>query len=85
MTARERVSAPGDPISANEPVWFQIRVRGLLGSTTLEAFPTLTARRHGTDTVLRGPIEDQAALHGQIAQIEALGLELIEVRRLRRD
>ena len=33
------------------------------------------------DTLLRGAVADQAALHGVLAQIEALGLELLEVRR----
>jgi hypothetical protein len=32
--------------------------------------------------MLRGPLRDQSALHGLLAQIEALGLELLEVRRL---
>jgi len=32
--------------------------------------------------VLHGVLPDQAALHGVLAQIEALGLELLEVRRL---
>jgi len=59
---------------------YQIRVRGHLGATTLRAFPGLHARTRGHDTVLRG-IADQAALHGVLAQIEALGLELLEVRR----
>jgi hypothetical protein len=36
----------------------------------------------GQDTLLRGAVADQAALHGVLAQIEALGLELLEVRRL---
>jgi hypothetical protein len=31
--------------------------------------------------VLTGPLPDQAALHGVLAQIEALGLELLELRR----
>jgi hypothetical protein len=35
-----------------------------------------------TDTILAGVLADRAALYGVIAQIEALGLELIEVRRL---
>ena len=59
---------------------YQIRVRGHLGATTLRAFPGLHAQAGGHDTVLRG-IADQAALHGVLAQIEALGLELLEVRR----
>ena len=46
------------------------------------AFPTLQARATGGDTVLTGPLPDRAALHGVLAEIEALGLELLEVRRL---
>ena len=59
---------------------FEIRVRGQLGPTLLEAFPTLTAHGQGPDTVLSGPLPDQAALYGVLHQIEALGLELLEVR-----
>jgi hypothetical protein len=46
------------------------------------AFPALQARASGGDTVLTGPLPDRAALHGVLAEIEALGLELLEVRRL---
>jgi hypothetical protein len=59
---------------------FEIRVRGRLGPTLLEAFPTLAARRLGADTLLSGALPDQAALYGVLYQIEALGLELLEVR-----
>lgn len=65
----------------SRPVCYAIRVRGLLGGTLLGAFPGLRARADGTDTVLTGPLPDQAALHGVLAQIEALGLELLELRR----
>jgi hypothetical protein len=34
-----------------------------------------------SETVLTGLLEDQSALFGVVAQIEALGLELIELRR----
>jgi hypothetical protein len=47
----------------------------------LGAFPDLGAQADGTETVLTGPLADQAALYGLLAQIEALGLELLEVRR----
>jgi hypothetical protein len=45
------------------------------------AFPALSAQADGADTVLAGVLADQAALHGVLTQIEALGLELLEVRR----
>jgi hypothetical protein len=63
------------------PVWYEIRIRGLLGGTLVEAFPDLRLRADGTETVLAGPLADQAALYGVLAQMEALGLELLEVRR----
>ena len=65
-----------------KPPTYQILVRGHLGTTTRRAFPGLQAETRDRDTLLRGPIADQAALHGVLAQIEALGLELLEVRRL---
>jgi len=46
------------------------------------AFPGLRARAEGGDTVLTGVLADQAARQGVLAGPEALGLELIEVRRL---
>jgi hypothetical protein len=62
-------------------VRYEIRVRGRLGRTMLAAFPALRAQADGQDTVLTGTVADQAALYGVLAQIEALGLELLEVRR----
>jgi monoterpene epsilon-lactone hydrolase len=64
-------------------VCYEIRVRGLLGETLLGAFPGLRARARGAETVLTGPLRDQAALFGVLGHIEALGLELLEVRRTR--
>jgi hypothetical protein len=37
----------------------------------------------GGDTVLTGLLEDRSAVFGVVAQIEALGLELLELRQLR--
>ena len=61
---------------------YQIRVRGRLGRTMLAAFPALQAQAQGEETVLTGTLADQAALYGVLAQIEALGLELLEVKRI---
>jgi hypothetical protein len=60
----------------------RIRVRGRLGETIRCAFPALQAQACGGDTVLSGPLYDRAALYGVLAELEALGLELIEIRRL---
>ena len=65
-------------------VCYEIRIRGRLGGILLGAFPDLRAEANGTETVLTGPLADQAALYGLLAQIEALGLELLEVRRTER-
>jgi hypothetical protein len=46
------------------------------------AVPTLQIRTQGDNTMLTGVLADQAALYGVIAEFEALGLELIEVRHL---
>jgi hypothetical protein len=60
---------------------YEIRVRGLLGATLRGAFPSLRAHEDRGDTVLTGWLQDQAALHGVLEQIQSLNLELIEVRR----
>jgi hypothetical protein len=60
---------------------YEIRVRWRLSETVLHTFPTLHAEVRGTETVLVGAMPDRGALHGVLAQIEALGLELLEVRR----
>jgi len=67
-----------------QPQRYEIRVRGRLGETICSAFPGLRARPEGDGTVLAGMLADQAALYGVLAEIEALGLELIEVRRITR-
>jgi hypothetical protein len=61
---------------------YEIRVRGHLGAAMMCAFPALAAHTQGEDTLLRGCLVDQAALYGVLAQIEALGLELLELRRV---
>ena len=66
-----------DPASAT----YLIRINGHLGVTLLGAFPALAWKRQGPETVLTGML-DRPALHGVLAEIEALGLDLLEVRQL---
>ena len=63
------------------PARYEIRINGHLGATVLSAFPALASRWQGAHTVLTGPL-DQSALYGVLAEIEALGLDLLEVRQL---
>jgi hypothetical protein len=67
---------------ALEPTRCEFRIRGRLSQSLLGAFPGLDAKVMGAETVLTGPLADQAAVHGVLAQIEALHLELLEFRRL---
>ena len=61
---------------------YEIRVRGHLGTVLLRAFPALAVQTRDEDTLLRGCLQDQAAVYGVIAKLEALGLELLELRQL---
>jgi hypothetical protein len=63
------------------PARYVIRINGQLGATVLSAFPALASRWHHGHTVLTGLL-DRSALYGVLAEIEALGLELLEVRQL---
>jgi hypothetical protein len=63
------------------PTLYIIRINGHLGATVLSAFPAMLSQHHGADTVLTGLL-DRSALYGVLAEIEALGLDLVEVRQL---
>ena len=62
---------------------YAIRIKGQLGATALSAFPSMAYQMMRGETVLTGWLEDRSALFGVIAQIEGLGLELLEVRQVR--
>ena len=61
---------------------YEIRVRGRVTRSLLDSFERMESELEPVETVLHGPVRDQAELHGLIDRIQALGLELIEVRRL---
>jgi hypothetical protein len=60
---------------------YAIEINGHLGVTVLSAFPAMASESRGPHTLLTGLL-DRSALYGVLAQIEALGLELLEIRRL---
>jgi hypothetical protein len=61
---------------------YEISVSGELPASVLEEIEPFTVEVVPVRTVMRGPVPDQAALHGIINRLQSLGLELIEVRRI---
>ena len=66
------------------PAPYMIRINGHLGATVLSAFPDMAPHHHGAHTVFTGLL-DRSALYGVLAEIEALGLDLLEIRKLTPD
>lgn len=64
--------------------YYEIRVSGVLPPEVLLDFERLRASVEPVETVLHGPLRDQAALHGLLARLETFGVEVLEVRRLHR-
>jgi hypothetical protein len=78
---RVHLAGLDDRLMGTAPVLYAIRIHGHLGATVLSAFPALVPRWHGADTVLTGVL-DRSALYGVLAEVEALGLDLVEIRQL---
>ena len=66
-----------------QPVVYQIRLKGHLGSQWTDWFEglTITLEDNG-DTLLTGPVIDQAALHGLLKKVRDLGMPLVSVSPL---
>ena len=69
-----------------EPECYEIRVKGRLGLQWSAWFDGLAIRHESQgETILAGPVPDQAALHGILIKIRDLGLPLLAVRRVEAD
>ena len=77
-----RTDSPDGGIDVS--VEYAFRVTGRLTPDLLGVLDPLEADSEKIETVLVGPVADRAALQGLIARIEALGLELVELRKLPR-
>jgi len=64
------------------PSYYEIRIVGVLPPEALLDFERLSASVEPVETVLHGPLRDQAALHGLLTKVRDLGLFLISVRHL---
>ena len=64
------------------PSYYEIRVIGVLPPEALLDFDRLNASVEPVETVLHGPLQDQAALHGLLARLQTFGVQVLAVRRL---
>ena len=69
--------------STAQPNFYEIRVQGHLAPRWSESFAGLTMTyTESGETILSGPIEDQAALHGLLDRVRDLNVTLISVNRV---
>jgi hypothetical protein len=61
---------------------YEIRVQGVLDGRWTSWFEGLQVDSDGSQTIISGPLADQAALHGLLNKVCDLGLALISLRRL---
>ena len=61
---------------------YEIRVEGHMSETLTKAFPEMDHVVMFGQTVLFGPVVDEAQLYGLLARCQSLGLHIVEMRRL---
>jgi hypothetical protein len=61
-------------------IYYEIRIAGVVPPGALRGFEQLAADQP-TETMVRGPLPDQAALNGLVARLESAGIELTRLRR----
>jgi hypothetical protein len=65
------------------PVCYTIRVEGLIEESWSSWFEGMTIEHEeGGETVLSGPLVDEAAVYGILTKIRDLGLPLVELKRI---
>ena len=63
--------------------YYEIRLKGHLDSQWTDWFGGLTITLEDDDTLLTGPVVDQAALHGLLKKVRDLGMPLLSVNRVK--
>ncbi|MFH9864362.1 hypothetical protein [Streptomyces sp. NPDC017202] len=60
---------------------YEIRIDGQMSRAMTEAFPELESRILSGQTLLFGPVTDEAHLYGLLTRFQSLGLQVVEMRR----
>jgi hypothetical protein len=76
------MSRPPGGAGPAEPPCYEVRVQGVLDPGWSAWFEGLQVTSDDRETTIAGPVADQAALHGLLAKVRDLGLELLSVRRI---
>lgn len=71
-----------DKAASTQVPTYQFRLQGRLEKIWSDWFTGMTINWEGNETVLTGPVVDQAALHGLLKKIRDLGLPLRSVKQL---
>ena len=83
MTRRDPRGAMSDALAPHvapcRPMAYRIRISGQLDARWAEWFEGLTIALDGDDTLITGPVVDQAALHGLLRRVRDLGMPLVSV------
>ena len=76
-------NTPSPEMNPGQPLIYQIRIQGHLGRHWTGWFGglTITLEANG-ETLLTGPVVDQAALHGLLRKVRDLGMPLLSVLRI---
>ena len=86
MTGNRQWNNPNDfqqKVGLGQPIVYEIRIKGYLDSQWQDWFGglTITPQEYG-DTLLTGPVVDQAALFGLLRKVRDLGIPLLSVNRV---
>ena len=80
MTGHNRYRVMSSKLDPGQPMIYQIKIKGHLGPQWTDWFGGLTiTQEEDGETLLTGPVVDQAALHGLLRKVRDLGMPLLSV------